>query len=160
MYGRLFMASSRRWSATTFGVSAFVGGLLLASVAISHAAGRPRVTDAVLGEDRKDLAGSYEIVRPTTVFSSDSPKIVCVFKVEGASIGATTKAVWIAEDVGNKAPPNYKVAEKSLALPFLNYGSFSLSKPNSGWPVGSYRLEIYLGSTLAKTVKFTVRGAP
>lgn len=58
------MASSgRMWSDTTFGVTAFVGGLLLASVALTHAAGQAHITDAVLGEDRKDLAGSYEIKR-------------------------------------------------------------------------------------------------
>jgi hypothetical protein len=150
------MASrSRVGMVKAISVAALVGTLFLVSPASATA--EPRVTDAVLGEDRKDLAGSYEIVKPATVFRSDSPKIVCVFKVEGASIGATIKGVWIAEDVGNKAPPNYKIAEKSLALPFINSGSLTLSKPNNGWPVGSYRLEIYLGSTLAKTVKFTVK---
>lgn len=126
-------------------------------ISLSGAAGQPRVTDAVLGQDKIDKASGYEIVSPTTEFRADSPKIVCVFKVEGASIGTTTKGVWIAEDVGAKAPKNYKIAEKSLALPFLNRGSFSLTKPDKGWPVGSYRLDIYLGGTLAKTVKFTVK---
>ena len=78
---------------------------------------------------------------------------------KGASIGTSVKSVWIAEDVGNKAPPNYKIDEKTLALPFSNTGSFTLSEPNNRWPVGSYRLEIYIGSTLANTLKFTVKSS-
>ena len=131
--------------------------LVAQGLATAGAAGSPRVTDAVLGQDRKDLPTAYEIVGPTTEFRPDAPKVVCVFKVEGASVGTAVKSVWIAEDVGRKAPPNYKIDERTLALPFINTGSFSLSKPTNGWPVGSYRLEIYIGSTLAKTVKFTVK---
>jgi len=36
-------------------------------------------------------------------------------------------------------------------------GAFSLSKPK-GWPVGKYRLEIYVGADLATTAKFTIKG--
>ena len=118
----------------------------------------PRVTEAVLGQDRVDKPNGFEIVRPATVFRPDSPQIVCVFKMEGAGIGATIRSVWIAEDVGKAAPPNYKIAEKTLTLPFLNTGTFSLSKPNKGFPVGSYRLEIYAGGKLSKTLKFSVQG--
>ncbi|HUL72704.1 MAG TPA: hypothetical protein VLT86_06355 [Vicinamibacterales bacterium] len=116
----------------------------------------PRITDAVLGEDRDEKADGYEIVRKTTVFHPDAEKIVCVFKVEGASLGTSVRGVWIAEDVGEVAPPNYKIAEKTLVLPYMNSGSLLLTRPNTGWPVGSYRLEIYFGAALAKTLKFTV----
>ena len=36
-------------------------------------------------------------------------------------------------------------------------GVFSLSKPTKGWPVGKYRVEIYVNDKLADTVKFTVK---
>ena len=124
--------------------------------ALGLSAAEPRITEAVLGQDRVDKPNGYEIVKPGKVFRPDSPKIVCVFKVEGAGIGAKTRSVWIAEDVGKVAPPNYTIAEKSLVLPFLDRGTFSLSKPNNGFPVGSYRLEIYLGDKLAKTLKFRI----
>jgi len=130
-----------------------LGGL----ASLTGAAGPLRVTHAVLGEDRKELRGAYEIVNPRTEFHPGSPKIVCVFKVEGAGLGTGAKGIWIAEDVGRQAPPNYKIDERSLALPFINSGSVSLSKPTNGWPVGAYRLEIYVADTLAKTVKFTVK---
>jgi len=136
--------------------SSFVVVVVLFFAALASAA-EPRVTEAVLGEDKVDKKDGYEIVKPTTVFRPDSPKVVCVFKVEGASIGFSTKSVWIAEDVGDKAPKNYKILEKSLALPFMNSGSFALTKPDNGFPAGSYRLEIYFGERLAKTLKFTVK---
>lgn len=120
-------------------------------------AAEPRVTEAVLGRDKVDKEKGYQIVKPGTVFPPDVPQIVCVFKVEGAGVGATTKSVWIAEDVGKAAPPNYKIAEKSLVLPFMDSGTFSLSKPNNGFPVGSYRLEIYFGNKLTKTLKFSIQ---
>jgi hypothetical protein len=126
-------------------------------LSIGLAGADPRVTDAVLGQDKTDKPNGFEIVKPGTVFPPDSPKIVCVFKVEGAGAGMSTKSVWIAEDVGKAAPPNFKIAEKTLALPFLNSGTFSLSKPNKGFPVGSYRLEIYLGDKLVKTLKFRIQ---
>ncbi len=37
-------------------------------------------------------------------------------------------------------------------------GVFSLSKPTKGWPVGKYRLEIYVGADLTTTAKFTIKG--
>jgi len=127
---------------------------LLFSWSVAHA--EPRVTEAVLGHDRIQKPGSYEIVKPSTVFAPNTAKIVCVFRLEGAGIGMNINSVWIAEDVGRAAPPNYKIAEKSLRLPFMNSGSVYLSKPTKGFPVGSYRLEIYIGSKLAKTLKFNV----
>jgi len=67
------------------------------------------------------------------------------------------RGVWIAEDVGKVAPPNYKIDEATRAVPFANEGSFSLSKPSDGFPPGKYRLEIYIGNDLMKTVPFTVK---
>ncbi|MBI1790609.1 MAG: hypothetical protein HYR60_24020 [Acidobacteria bacterium] len=120
-------------------------------------AASPRVTDAVLGQDKLGTTNGLEIVNPATVFRPDSPQIMCVFKVEGAGLGTIARSVWIAEDVGKAAPPSYKIYEMSLAIPFGNSGAFSLSRPDKGFPVGSYRLEIYLGEKLAKTLKFGIR---
>src|SRR5713101_2365773 len=89
-------------------------------VGLSSASAEPRITDVRMGEDLVQKADGYEIVRETTEFRPDSPKIVCILKVEGASVGMSFKGVWIAEDVGAAAPPNYKIMEKSLALPFLH----------------------------------------
>ena len=53
--------------------------------------------------------------------------------------------------------PDYKIDEAAAKVLIANEGYFSLSKPNSGFPVGKYRLEIYMGKDLLKTVPFTVK---
>lgn len=113
-----------------------------------------RVTQAVLGTG---ATADMEIVNPATEFAPDIPKIYCAWKVEGVKGGTPVRGVWIADDVGKVAPPNYKIDEATVTLPIINKGTFALSKPNKGFPVGKYRLEIYLGKDLAKSVPFTVK---
>jgi hypothetical protein len=67
---------------------------------------------------------------------------------------ASMRSAWIAEDVGKMAPPNYKIGEETLKNGIS--GSFTLSKPTKGFPVGKYRLELYLEGKLTITVGFTV----
>jgi hypothetical protein len=96
---------------------------------------------------------------PTTTFAADTPQIFAFFKTNGVQDGDKLRSVWIAEDVGDAAPANTKIDEKTLnAEGDTDDGVFSLSKPTKGWPVGKYRLEIYVGDELAKTVKFTIKG--
>ena len=94
---------------------------------------------------------------PTTTFATDVPKLYAFFKTKGTEKGEKLRAVWIAEDVGEAAPANTKIDESTLTADQDDfYGAFSLSKPNKGWPAGSYRFEIYDGGELATTVKFTI----
>ncbi|MGH9410913.1 MAG: hypothetical protein ACRD1V_15835, partial [Vicinamibacterales bacterium] len=96
---------------------AFALSLFVVFTVAVAAAGQARITSAVLGQDRILNAGHYEIVKPTTEFRPDSAKIACVFTVEGARLGTVITSVWIAEDVGDQAPPNFKIDEKTLPLP-------------------------------------------
>jgi len=114
-----------------------------------------RITKVEMGTSVTD---DDEITDPTTTFAPSTPKIYCVWKSDGVVVGNTLRGVWIAEDVGNVAPPNYKIDEASLTVAVANQGSFSLSKPNKGFPVGKYRLEIYLGGKLLRSLPFTVEG--
>ena len=96
---------------------------------------------------------------PTTTFAADTPKIFALFKTKGLQDGDKLRGVWIAEDVGDVAPKETKIDEKSIkAEGDTDDGVFSLSKPTNGWPVGKYRLEIYVGDELTKTGKFTIKG--
>lgn len=76
----------------------FVAFCLAGSLAA--VASEPQITEAILGLDRIDKPGGYEISKPATEFFPDSPRVVCVLKMEGASAGTTLNSVWIAEDVG------------------------------------------------------------
>jgi hypothetical protein len=112
-----------------------------------------RITQAQMGTGKTD---NYEIVNPRTSFTPSTPAIFCVWRADGVKLGSPMRGVWIAEDVGKVAPPNYKIDEAAAKALLANQGYFSLSKPNNGFPVGKYRLEIYMGNDLLKTVPFTV----
>ena len=95
--------------------------------------------------------------KPATAFAPDVPKLYAFFKSKGTEKGEKLRGVWIAEDVGEAAPANTKIDESTLTADEDDfYGAFSLSKPNKGWPIGKYRVEIYDGDELTTTVKFTI----
>jgi hypothetical protein len=131
----------------------FFGALVFAATATLLSAA-VRITQAQMGTGKTD---DYKIVNPTTEFTPTTPSIFCVWRADGLKIGAAMRGVWIAEDVGKVAPPNYKIDEAAVKAIVANEGYFSLSKPTHGFPVGKYRLEIYSGPDLVKTVPFTVK---
>jgi outer membrane usher protein FimD/PapC len=141
---------------------ALVLGMVLiigASIAVSvpaevSAAETGHLTYTALGTDR---TADYEIINPRDVFARDTPKIVCVWRLKGVKSGTVLKGAWIAEDVGNAAPPNYKIFEKAMTITTENEGAFYLTKPTNGWPVGKYRLEIYFNDDRVKTLPFTIK---
>lgn len=115
----------------------------------------------------KSVTGEDEPVGPTTQFAKDVTEIFATWKSDQTKEGQISKAVWIAIDVGKAAPPNTKIVEKSIKLerqPDAKgkdlkwwHGNFSLTKPTAGWPIGTYRLEIYFDDKLTKTLPFTIQ---
>jgi len=95
-----------------------------------------------------------------TSFTPDTPMLYAIFKTKGAKDGAKARGVLIAEDVGDVALPNTKVLETKLDMEGdTDDGDFNFSKPTNGWPVGKYRVEIYVNDELATKVKFTIKAA-
>ena len=98
--------------------------------------------------------------KETTTFAADAPQVYAMFKTKGAKDGDKIRGVLIAEDVGDVAPANTKVLETILDVEGdTEAGDFSFSKPTNGWPVGKYRVEIYVNDELATTAKFTIKAA-
>src|SRR5205085_4581669 len=98
--------------------------------------------------------------RELTAYTADAPRLYATFKTKGASDGDKIRAVWIADDVGDAAAKGTKIDEKTLKMEGdTEDGVFSLSKPTNGWPVGKYRVEIYVNDELVTKLKFTIKGA-
>ncbi len=98
--------------------------------------------------------------KPATSFLSDTPKLYAFFHSTGTEKGDKLRGVWIAEDVGDAAPANTKIDEITVTGTKDDFeGAFSLSKPDKGWPVGKYKVEIYDEDDLVTTVKFTITAA-
>jgi hypothetical protein len=120
---------------------------------------RPAET-AISPAEKKPLHAALAKERlgePTTTFAPDTPKIFARWQGETLAKGDKIRSVWIAEDVGEVAPPNYKLDEASVDADGPRaFGTFTITKPTKGWPVGKYRLEIYQGDNLVETVKFDI----
>jgi hypothetical protein len=126
---------------------------------------RPKIAErpaqaAISPAEKKPLHAALAKERlgePTTTFAPDTPKIFARWQGETLAKGDKIRSVWIAEDVGEVAPPNYKLDEASVAADGPRaFGTFTITKPTKGWPVGKYRLEIYQGDNLVETVKFDI----
>src|SRR6267143_5821666 len=97
---------------------------------------------------------------PSTTFATNTPTLYAIFKTEGAKAGDKIRGVLIAEEVGDVAPANTKVLETILDVEGeTEAGDMSFSKPTNGWPVGKYRVEIYVNDEFATTAKFTINAA-
>ena len=96
--------------------------------------------EAVMAKDKDS--------EPTETFAVDVPKVYAFFKSKGTKKGDKIRAVFIAEDVGDAAPEETKIDEVAItAKNDDESGSFSLSKPDKGWPKGEYRVDIYVGDS-------------
>ena len=93
----------------------------------------------------------------TSNFSTDTPKIYARWQGHDLRSRADVKVFWIAEDVGDVAPPNYKIDEATaIATAADAHGVFTLSRPEEGWAPGSYRVEFYVDDELIETVKLKI----
>ncbi|HEY4283676.1 MAG TPA: hypothetical protein VGM62_11490 [Chthoniobacterales bacterium] len=93
----------------------------------------------------------------TTNFSSELPKIYARWQGNSLPPKAKIRALWIAEDVGEVAPPNYKIDEATVTANRPDqFGTFTFSRPNKGWPAGKYRAEFYVNDELSEQVEFTI----
>jgi hypothetical protein len=93
---------------------------------------------------------------PTKNFLSGNLKIYGLWKGDALKAGDTVRAVWVAESFGYERK-DVKITEgKVTAYKRDDDGIFSLARPTGGWPIGSYRLELYVGDKLADTVRFTI----
>jgi hypothetical protein len=116
-------------------------------------------TQAFAGDVKVKVAIAVDgNTKPATMFVTSVPKLYAFFLTEGIEKGDKMRGVWIAEDTGGAAPANYKIAESALAADKDDYsGAFELSKPNSGWPAGKYRFEVYVDDELQATAKFQIK---
>lgn len=139
-------------------ILSFVTVLLLAAViasACSVSISTANITQAVLAKEVK--GETLEPVDPTSTFPTDQPEIHLVVSVANAPSETKVKTVWTTVDVGDAAPPNTKIDEVEVTLDASGSTHFTLSRPDSGaWPVGKYKVEVYLNDKLDRTLEFTV----
>lgn len=113
-----------------------IGVVTAAIFCLSIARASDMEVQAVMAKDEKSP--------PATSFTADVPKIYCIFRTTGSHKGDKLRSVWVAEDIGDLAPHDTKIDEATVTADRDDFfGSFSLSKPSKGWPLGRYRVEFH-----------------
>ncbi|PYJ74112.1 MAG: hypothetical protein DME72_03955 [Verrucomicrobia bacterium] len=112
-------------------------------------AGAPKKISVDLAKRRLGVA--------TTTFSSDTPQIYARWRGDRLRKGAKVRAVWIAENIGEDFPRDYKVDEATAITEGpVAHGAFTLSRPEDGWALGDYHVEFYVDDVLVNTVKLKI----
>jgi hypothetical protein len=119
--------------------------LFLTSLACGFSASTANIKDAYMAADD---AG----VNKTTVFAQDST-FWAIVTLANAPDDTTLKAVWYAVDAEN-TDPNFMIDEISTTS---GDGLIPFSLVNDGpWPLGTYKVDLYLNDKLEKTLEFSV----
>jgi hypothetical protein len=95
--------------------------------------------------------------KPRTTFSTNTPEICARWQAKRLRKGAKVKAVWIAENIGEDFPENYKADEASAIVESQDaHGAFTLARPEDGWAIGDYRVEFYVDDVFVDAVKLKI----
>jgi hypothetical protein len=118
---------------------------------------RPEVKSDAASKRLSVTFAKDQFGKPTTTFSSDTPQIYMRWQGRRLRKGGKVKAVWIAENIGEDFPQDYKVDEASATSESENArGAFTLARPQTGWAVGDYRVEFYVDNVLVDEVKLKI----
>lgn len=92
-------------------------------------------------------------------FAPDTPKIfVSADLTEDVPSGSKVNIAWIAIDTGGVAPANYQIDEVNLDVTsMVNHVDSSITKPNNGWPVGTYKIEFSANGKPMESVGFIIK---
>jgi hypothetical protein len=96
--------------------------------------------------------------KQATTFSADVPVIYVFWKGERLNAGDKIGVAWIAEDVHGDARKDTEIRRADAVVFKQNEnGEFSLSRPpDKLWPLGKYRVELYVNGGIAEVAKFTI----
>ena len=121
-----------------------IGMLVLSAVACEFSASTASIKDAYLAADD---SGEQK----TTEFAQDQPFVFIVTQAN-APDDTKVKAVWYAYDEAGTAT---QFVEKEMVT---GDSPITFSASNNGpWPVGKYKVELYLNDKLDRTLEFSVQ---
>lgn len=118
---------------------------------------RPEVKPMPAAKSIAASVGQAPIGESTDEFGIETPSIYARWQGHGLPDQAKIRVVWIAENIGDIAPPNYTIDEATATAHSPEaHGAFTLSKPDVGWAPGNYRVEFYVNADLVETVKLKI----
>lgn len=131
---------------TKFKLLVLVLVMAIVSLACSFSASTANINEAYMAQDE---AGTEK----TTVYPQDSV-FYCIVTLANAPDDTTLKAVWTAVEAQD-TDPNLKIDEVTTTM---GDGTvpFTLTNDNL-WPVGKYKIDLYLNDELKQTIDFEVQ---
>jgi hypothetical protein len=150
----------RSWRDAVGGIVVFA--ILIALLVAAGAIGAVfRATSAplpvLLTTLARDSTPDFVPIDQTRRFPPTADAFHLTFFISGAEPEDELKAVWIAVDVGDAAPRNARIDEATTVLGNREQaGAFRLQRGAAPWPVGEYKVELYVNGRLAQTLPFRV----
>ena len=118
---------------------------------------RPEVKSDAIPKQLSVSLAKERFGKPITTFSSSTSEIYARWQGRRLRIGAKVKATWIAENIGEDFPQDYKIDEASAVAETPSaHGAFTLARPEDGWAVGDYRVEFYVDDVFVDAVKLKI----
>ena len=114
-----------------------------------EASATPKFSDVVVtdADDSKEAKA---------ILAANTPKVFVNFHFDNVKSGSKIKGAWVA-DKAQGAPDNTKIDEATLDIgPIVNSGTFSMSKPTKGWPVGQYHVDLSVDGKILESPKFSI----
>jgi hypothetical protein len=121
--------------------------LILAALACSGSVSTANISSAKMAADSE---GTQE----TTIFAPDQT-FYCIVELANAPDDTRLKAVWTAAEVEGEEP-NLLIDEVEMTAAEGNVFTFDLTN-NGLWPVGKYKVDLYLNDELDRTLDFEVQ---
>ena len=118
---------------------------------------RPEVKSDAIPKQLSVSLAKERFGKPITTFSSSTSEIYARWQGRRLRMGAKVKATWIAENIGEDFPQDYKIDEASAVAETPSaHGAFTLARPEDRWAVGDYRVEFYVDDVLVEAVKLKI----
>jgi len=114
---------------------------------------------AKLGEATMCIKVDEKTKKPaekTDIFTPDTPEIFCSVKLSRAPSDTSIKSEWIYVKGEAENLSDYKIDEFTMTTEGTKYVSFSLTRPDTGFPKGEYILKLHLNDEIKLSVPFKV----
>jgi hypothetical protein len=135
-------------------IASIIVALLLLAISLTACDVGVSLTEATMC---RSVDNDMRPVDATDIFTTDTPEIFCSVKLSSAPSDTEVKAEWIYVQGELEGVENHLIYDYSLTAEGTRYLSFSLTKPEAGWPKGEYKVVLYIDGTEKLNVPFTVQ---
>jgi hypothetical protein len=95
-------------------------------------------------------------INPTNQFYTDTPTIYCSAKYSNAPADTEINSIWVYQQ-GELGLTNCEIGSYAMTVEGTGYLYFYMDRPNNGWPLGEYKLVLYLDGEQAASLPFTIQ---